>query len=227
MMVFAESELWFAQSSMSWAISMLSCFRYSASTLWTNFTDILCMHKSFVKLRCTDDVLIPTSCVLLSSWAISWIVTWQSSMSIRRTILISSCFAYLSVLCSPQKCSYVWNRCTAPWSLFCLSHHRERPAESSGCYEFEYHRAFGKTWWNISARYVRYKWKSDEHTLHVSTQSVTRRKRCGLPRLKSSHIRKKGGIISHAKNFTHAALVVRHVLMVRTLHLSSPDCFSS
>lgn len=92
MMVLAESELWFAQSSMSWAISMLTCFCYSASTLWTNFTDILCMHKSFVKLGCTDDVLIPTSCVLLSSWAISWIVTWQSSMSIRRTILISSLF---------------------------------------------------------------------------------------------------------------------------------------
>lgn len=61
MMVFMKSRSWLLLSSMSGAISMQSCFSCLASTLKTNFSDTLHMHKSSVKMQFTDPVLILTS----------------------------------------------------------------------------------------------------------------------------------------------------------------------
>lgn len=40
----------------------------SASSLGTNFTVILCMHKSFIKMECTDPVFIPILDAESSEW---------------------------------------------------------------------------------------------------------------------------------------------------------------
>lgn len=66
MIVFMKSGLWFALSSMSWAISMQSCFCCS---------DIVHMHKYSIKRECTDSLLLDWSLILACGWP-----TWDATM---------------------------------------------------------------------------------------------------------------------------------------------------
>lgn len=61
MMVSLQSGPWFAQSSISWAISMRSCLFCIAKKKGPNSADTLRLHKFSVKMECTDSVNVSTS----------------------------------------------------------------------------------------------------------------------------------------------------------------------
>lgn len=111
MMDFMKSGLWLVQSSMSWVISMPSCFCCSTCTLWTNFTDTLC--KCSIKIEYTDPVLPPTL------WAISWIVTWWSSINYAPNLLSQLLISVLDGLIEHASLATevqpFWSGCTSPW----------------------------------------------------------------------------------------------------------------
>ena len=85
-MVWINSGSWFAQSSMSSAISFQSSFCCSVSNFGTNLADTLRRFKSSVSMVWTEPALIPTSPT------ISCIVTRRSSSTFLRTWSITSLF---------------------------------------------------------------------------------------------------------------------------------------
>ena len=62
--------------------------------------------------------------------------------------------AYQNEHHSPWMCGHLWIGCTTPYFVWCPSHRRWKPAESSKSFPLGYHQASGKIWFDTTDRVV-------------------------------------------------------------------------
>lgn len=96
------------------------------------------MAKSFIKMGCTEPVLVSTSSVSsCSAWPKSPPGQWP-----RRFRLL---WAYHKAVCFPSMCSHLWTDCITSY-LWCSCSRCQIPVELSEWFPFWYRQAVGKIW---------------------------------------------------------------------------------
>lgn len=108
----------------------------------TNVSHIFRMWKYLVKMECSDLEIILTSFHIFWIHSFPWLFDEHSHRH------------HVSAFGDPNERNslpHVWIVSTTFWSDFCQWHIRQRRAESSGWFELDYQKVFGKTWYNTSA----------------------------------------------------------------------------